>query len=211
MKNARAKRAKPEFFIVKFSNLWSSCRRRGRACLTALSALHLQGNPPVKFWHLVFCLEPLDNQSVGPLLYKMLLLYTKIMACVWTAGGCTSLFISLNQSLLSSSAVFCQLRQANDGQRRLFRLLCSLIHANFQPSLLLVLLFFFSVSTDRPITFLFNTLNYYENCLRDKPSLKKKLVGAIIGEFTRLYLVSFGCSRFPPLGWFLKGKLYNPQ
>ena len=42
-----------------------------------------------------------------------------------------------------SNAVFCQLRQANDGQQRLFRFLCSLIHANFQPSFLLDLLFFF--------------------------------------------------------------------
>lgn len=34
---------------------------------------------------------------------------------------------------------------------------------------------------DRPVTFLYNTLHYYEHCLRDKPALKKKLVGAIIG------------------------------
>lgn len=146
------------------------------------------------------------------LLYKMLLLCTK-MALIWTTGGCTSLLTSLNHSVTSSksNAMLCRRRQANDGQQRLFRFLCSLIHANFQPSFLLVWLFFFSVSTDRPITFLFNTLNYYEHCLRDKPSLKKKLVGAIIGEFTRLYLISFWCSRLPPLCWFLKGKLCNPQ
>lgn len=36
---------------------------------------------------------------------------------------------------------------------------------------------------DRPVTFLYNTLHYYEHCLRDKPALKKKLVGAIIGKF----------------------------
>ena len=136
----------------------------------------------------------------------MLLVCTK-MACVCTAGG----YIRLsNQPLLSNNSVVCQLRHADDGQRRLFGFLCSLIHVNSQPSLLLVLLLFF-VSTDRPITFLYNTLNYYEHCLRDKPSLKKKLVGAIIGEFTRLYLVPVECSRFPPMCWFLKGKLYNPR
>ncbi|XP_058942997.2 mediator of RNA polymerase II transcription subunit 23 [Pocillopora verrucosa] len=32
---------------------------------------------------------------------------------------------------------------------------------------------------DRPVTYLYNTLHYYEHCLRDKASLKKKLVGAI--------------------------------
>lgn len=46
---------------------------------------------------------------------------------------------------------------------------------------------------DRPITFLFNTLNYYEHCLRDKPSLKKKLVGAIIGAQKDVH----------PAGWCL--------
>ena len=36
MKNARAKRAKIRFFIVKYANLWGfSCRRR-RACLSSL-------------------------------------------------------------------------------------------------------------------------------------------------------------------------------
>ena len=32
MKNARAKRAKILFFIVKYANLWSFCRRRRRGC-----------------------------------------------------------------------------------------------------------------------------------------------------------------------------------
>ena len=44
-------------------------------------------------------------------------------------------------------------------------------------------------SKDRPITYLYNTLHYYEHCLRDKPALKKKLVGAIIGEFACLYKI----------------------
>ena len=33
MKNARAKRAKILFFIVKYANLWGFCCRRGRGCL----------------------------------------------------------------------------------------------------------------------------------------------------------------------------------
>ena len=39
MKNARAKRAKLLFFIVKYANLWASCcrrRRRRRGCLSSL-------------------------------------------------------------------------------------------------------------------------------------------------------------------------------
>ena len=36
MKNARAKRAKILFFIVKYANLWCFCCRRGRGCLSSL-------------------------------------------------------------------------------------------------------------------------------------------------------------------------------
>lgn len=36
---------------------------------------------------------------------------------------------------------------------------------------------------DRPVTFLYNTLHYYERKLRDFPVLKKKLVNAVIGSF----------------------------
>ena len=36
MKNARAKRAKILFFIVKYANLWGFCCRRGRGCLSSL-------------------------------------------------------------------------------------------------------------------------------------------------------------------------------
>ncbi|XP_037977902.2 mediator of RNA polymerase II transcription subunit 23 [Plutella xylostella] len=35
---------------------------------------------------------------------------------------------------------------------------------------------------DRPVTFLYNTLHYYETKLRDKPLLKKKLVYAVLGS-----------------------------
>ena len=38
MKNARAKRAKLLFFIVKYANLWGFCCRRGRGCLSSLIA-----------------------------------------------------------------------------------------------------------------------------------------------------------------------------
>ena len=36
MKNARAKRAKILFFIVKYANLWGFCCRRRRSCLSSL-------------------------------------------------------------------------------------------------------------------------------------------------------------------------------
>ena len=36
MKNARAKRAKILFFIVKYANLWAFCCRRRRGCLISL-------------------------------------------------------------------------------------------------------------------------------------------------------------------------------
>ena len=48
--------------------------------------------------------------------------------------------------------------------------------------LALCFIYLFVCCIDRPITFLYNTLHYYEQCLRDKPALKKKLVGAITGE-----------------------------
>ena len=42
MKNARAKRAKMLFFIVKYANLWGFCCRRRRGCLSSLfSSLRL--------------------------------------------------------------------------------------------------------------------------------------------------------------------------
>ena len=39
MKNARAKRAKILFFIVKYANLWGFCCRRRRGCLSSLITL----------------------------------------------------------------------------------------------------------------------------------------------------------------------------
>ena len=36
LKNARAKRAKILFFIVKYANLWGFCCRRRRGCLSSL-------------------------------------------------------------------------------------------------------------------------------------------------------------------------------
>ena len=44
MKNARAKRAKILFFIVKYANLWGFCCRRLRGCLSSLMVLY----PPDK-------------------------------------------------------------------------------------------------------------------------------------------------------------------
>ena len=42
MKNARAKRAKILFFIVKYANLWAFCCRRRRGCLSSLFKLQWQ-------------------------------------------------------------------------------------------------------------------------------------------------------------------------
>ena len=39
MKNARAKRAKMLFFIVKYANLWGFCCRLRRGCLSSLLLL----------------------------------------------------------------------------------------------------------------------------------------------------------------------------
>ena len=44
MKNARAKRAKVLFFIVKYANLWGFCCRRRRGCLSSLLLLHDKEN-----------------------------------------------------------------------------------------------------------------------------------------------------------------------
>ena len=44
MKNARAKRAKTLFFIVKYANLWGFCCRRRRGCLSSLLTLDGEGS-----------------------------------------------------------------------------------------------------------------------------------------------------------------------
>jgi mediator of RNA polymerase II transcription subunit 23 len=38
------------------------------------------------------------------------------------------------------------------------------------------------ILSDRPVTYLYNTLHYYERKLRDKPILKRRLVTAILGS-----------------------------
>ena len=35
---------------------------------------------------------------------------------------------------------------------------------------------------DRPMTYLYNTLHYYETKLRDRAALRKKIVGSITGD-----------------------------
>ena len=42
MKNARAKRAKILFFIVKYANLERSCCRRRRGCVSSLIRKHVR-------------------------------------------------------------------------------------------------------------------------------------------------------------------------
>ena len=53
MKNARAKRAKILFSIVKYANLWGFCYRRRRVCLSSLilrSFSKDDGNDNVDAW-----------------------------------------------------------------------------------------------------------------------------------------------------------------
>ncbi len=71
---------------------------------------------------------------------------------------------------------------------------------------------------DRPISYLYNTLFYYERRLRDRPSLKKKLVSSITGALKEVRLgispsahrVEIKCRQeffllfcFRPAGWCL--------
>lgn len=44
----------------------------------------------------------------------------------------------------------------------------------------------FSTFADRPITYLYNTLHFYERRLRERPPLKKLLVSAVIGSLTSI-------------------------
>ncbi|KAH0534921.1 mediator of RNA polymerase II transcription subunit 23 [Cotesia glomerata] len=39
---------------------------------------------------------------------------------------------------------------------------------------------------DRPVTYLYNTLHYYENKLRDRPFLKRRLVAAVLGSLREI-------------------------
>lgn len=54
----------------------------------------------------------------------------------------------------------------------------------------------FFLFVDRPVTYLYNTLHYYERKLQDRPPLKKRLVNAILNSFCE--------SRSP--GWSLSEK-----
>lgn len=47
-----------------------------------------------------------------------------------------------------------------------------------------LILFLISLIIDRPVTYLYNTLHFYERRLRDRPPLKKRLVGAVIGALS---------------------------
>ena len=59
MKNARAKRAKILFFIVKYANLWSFCCRRRRGCLSSLF-------PRPRHW---ICTKSRLQSSMQPILF----------------------------------------------------------------------------------------------------------------------------------------------
>lgn len=48
---------------------------------------------------------------------------------------------------------------------------------------------------DRPITYLYNTLHYYENNLRENAAIKKKLVSVIINSQTSNYAEGRACSK----------------
>lgn len=43
-----------------------------------------------------------------------------------------------------------------------------------------------SIFSDRPVTYLYNTLHYYERKLRDRPSLKRRLVSAVLGSLREI-------------------------
>ena len=49
MKNARAKRAKILFFIVKYANLWGFCCRRRRGCLSSLISHVVERHQNVRY------------------------------------------------------------------------------------------------------------------------------------------------------------------
>lgn len=39
---------------------------------------------------------------------------------------------------------------------------------------------------DRPVTYLYNTLHYYERKLRDRPGMKRRLVTAVFGSLKEI-------------------------
>ncbi|XP_053964046.1 mediator of RNA polymerase II transcription subunit 23 [Anastrepha ludens] len=64
---------------------------------------------------------------------------------------------------------------------------------------------------DRPITYLYNTLHFYERILRERPSLKKKLVSAITGAFCDIRPPNWCVSE--PYKIFMQNQelLWNPE
>ncbi|XP_037947513.1 mediator of RNA polymerase II transcription subunit 23-like [Teleopsis dalmanni] len=64
---------------------------------------------------------------------------------------------------------------------------------------------------DRPITYLYNTFHFYEHILRDRPSLKKKMISAITGAFTDIRPPYWCLS--DPYKTFLQNQelLWNPE
>ena len=74
-KNARAKRAKIPFFIVKYANLWGFCCRRRRGCLSSLKIWRRQRQRHksvislvewrkiivLRVWHAFWCNLPNDD------------------------------------------------------------------------------------------------------------------------------------------------------
>ena len=65
MKNARAKRAKILFFIVKYANLWSFCCRRRRGCLSSL----WYNYPPKARWIVVDIYRDAKRRGIYPPLF----------------------------------------------------------------------------------------------------------------------------------------------
>lgn len=47
---------------------------------------------------------------------------------------------------------------------------------------------------DRPVTYLYNTLHYYERKLRERPPLKRTLVSAVLGSLKDVRASGWGVS-----------------
>lgn len=66
--------------------------------------------------------------------------------------------------------------------------------------LLFFMLFYFILfCLDRPVTYLYNTLHYYERNLREKPQLKRRLVTAVLSSLIDVRST----------GWSLSEPYYN--
>uniref|UniRef100_A0A1I8MQB3 Mediator of RNA polymerase II transcription subunit 23 n=1 Tax=Musca domestica TaxID=7370 RepID=A0A1I8MQB3_MUSDO len=64
---------------------------------------------------------------------------------------------------------------------------------------------------DRPITYLYNTLHFYERILRERPSLKKKLVSAVTGAFCDIRPANWCVSEQYKLYLQSPDLLWNPE